>query len=59
MKHNNIITDDIANDKVLTLKEAMSVDSLASLLGMSKTTMYKRLTTKSWKKSERALIQKL
>ena len=52
-----IINDEKATKKVLGLKEAYSVNKLAEMLGMSKVTMYSRLESKIWKKTERALIQ--
>lgn len=54
-----IINDEKATKKVLGLKDAYSVNELAEMLGISKVTMYSRLKSKTWKKTERALIQYL
>ena len=53
------MTNKQATKKVLKMKAETKVDDLANLLGMTKTTMYKRLTTGEWKKPERALIESL
>lgn len=56
MKPNKTKQDYITH-KVKEMRERTTDRELASRLGMSRTTMYKRLKTDGWKLSEIALIE--
>jgi len=44
-------------EKILKLRESMTIDEICSLIGITKPTYYKRIKNHDWKKSEKHLIK--
>jgi len=49
-------TQNKTTDKILKLRESMTIDEICSLIGITKPTYYSRLKRNNWKKSEKHLI---